>query len=285
MSEEEKPLRAVHAAVDNIALRFGEEDAVTVHCRALAGVADSAATTLLAELQAEREAHARTQGHLDDFQGHVATAALETEMLRQKLESVTAKLPPGDLQAIAGIVDVIGSTSTEARARAVLDRLLAMFERVRAFALTLDPENPDNDPLETIQGAHLANRNAIRLTQHKLDSVAAELMAELAAHRVSKEKLQRVHVPEGGDVWFWQGKGDEPESLAYACSVVMSSDTLKEFVASKADTEMLRAYGVALASEDPERERDCVELETRFTARARELAARHAGEHDDKDAG
>ena len=58
------------------------------------------------------------------------------------------------------------SSFTAAMVRECLDSLDAVAE----FARTLDPENADNDPLETIQGAHIANRNAIRLQRERAES-------------------------------------------------------------------------------------------------------------------
>lgn len=55
---------------------------------------------------------------------------------------------------------------SDANVRECLDELDAVAE----FARVLDPENADNDPLGTIQGAHIANRNAIRLQRERAEA-------------------------------------------------------------------------------------------------------------------
>lgn len=83
------------------------------------------------------------------------------------------------------------------------------------------------------------------LVQHKLDSLAKEFVAEQAAHNAAKRHLQAVHVPESGDVWFWQSDGaNHPESLSTCCNVVMTADALRAILA-RAETAEARAADAA----------------------------------------
>lgn len=43
--------------------------------------------------------------------------------------------------------------------------------------------------------------------------------------------VAKLVTAKAGDVWFWQGGGDHPESLVPACPVVMSAETLREMLA------------------------------------------------------
>lgn len=64
--------------------------------------------------------------------------------------------------------------------------------------------------------------------RERLASCAAELKTALEEAADLRSKLALVQTPRDG-VWYWQGGGDHPESLA--CPVVMNADQARDFAA------------------------------------------------------
>lgn len=73
-----------------------------------------------------------------------------------------------------------------------------------------------------------------RVMNDALVTIRAEWSAEKARADRAEASLQVVRAG-ASDVWFWQGAGDTPESLS--CPVVMSADTLRDFVAALSRAE------------------------------------------------
>ncbi len=71
----------------------------------------------------------------------------------------------------------------------------------------------------------------------KLHHVGEEYSLEIEARKALAAKLRIVEI-HGDNVWRWQGVGDHAETLS--CPVVMSADTLREFVAAKEELAALK---------------------------------------------
>lgn len=71
--------------------------------------------------------------------------------------------------------------------------------------------------------------SAIAEERQRLDSIVEEYNAWKHRALAAEEKLRAVSA-HSDSVWFWQGRGDRPDSIS--CPVVMSADTMREFVSA-----------------------------------------------------
>lgn len=87
------------------------------------------------------------------------------------------------------------------------------------------------------RSAYVAAVGQNERSKQRLASCAAELKTALEEAAELRSQLALVRTPKGG-VWYWQGDGDNPESLS--CPVVMSAETLRGLLADAKSAERLR---------------------------------------------
>lgn len=105
----------------------------------------------------------------------------------------------------------------------------------------------DENPIATVTRAQarwlLVEKEGVeRALAHEREKNARlreEWRLEKEAKDAALASLRMVQHPDVDDVWFWQGSGDEPESLT--CPVIMSADTLRGFLEHIAERDELLA--------------------------------------------
>lgn len=87
-----------------------------------------------------------------------------------------------------------------------------------------------------IEQIEAAEADVARLTAER-DEANCTVELTLRERDEARAKARAVTATRD-DVWFWQGNGDDPESLV--CPIVMSADTLRELLAAVALVEAWR---------------------------------------------
>ncbi len=107
-----------------------------------------------------------------------------------------------------------------------------------------------------------AEQRALQLRLEAAEHECVVLRAKLEANNrihalVLKERdaaraCARAAQADRDDVWFWEGsKHDDPESLSYACPVVMEAETLQGILRAKEEAEKKVAAFVSTGALDP----------------------------------